>query len=755
MDVTNERDAVHEVGVGGYCQFPHLAIGADDEMLMAWVSDRIERDERGYPLRFGNEVYVRDGQRWPSPVKVVSEGGCCYKPVVTFDSSGAAWVFWSAYHCGSAGHIGWRVEAKRRTSDGWSERIIVSQKSNIEYRCSAASDANGNIFVVYESFRRGKFDIYLRRLSNSGEPAEEALISDNADNNYRPAVAVDASGAVWVAWEWCHDGRYDVLARRVAEGKLGGVVPLTHRGDFNGAVALAADAVEPLVWAVFHSVNGRENRIEARCLREDGCFVPQGADEFPRGVVAEGNLAPSAAVDGSGRLWVVFAVHQGCRECALFARSYRGGEWSNITRLTTPIPNLYRPTVKRQDRDASIAIDSKGRVWCLYVSWVPMQTHCGLKLRCLEAVEGGDYIAPQLHPAEVGEPERAQIVPPPSERYSVELDGETYSVYWGDLHGHTELSYDGNGQVDEWFMLGRERVGLDFLALTDHDRTLAEHFLARTIVSVANELNRFVTINGYEVVFDLPAIGDKCVLEFEEDAPFYWTWLHVGDVFVPRGRFHEAFKGRKILIISHDGSWTNGICETDAQNEELSPVVQVSTTHSGQVPDEFERYREGVSRRGEDYIRLEDLLKRGFRYGIVGGSDDHRRHPQVRTALYLRELTRDEIYEALKARRCYAVTMSRIVLDFRVDGNFMGSIVRSSGASPRRVFVHAEAPEPIAAIDIVKNCRTVHSRSCSSRSETIEWTDDSLTSGGCDFYYARVRLENGHLAWSSPVWFEG
>jgi len=49
-----------------------------------------------------------------------------------------------------------------------------------------------------------------------------------------------------------------------------------------------------------------------------------------------------------------------------------------------------------------------------------------------------------------------------------------------------------------------------------------------------------------------------------------------------------------------------------------------------------------------------------------------------------RELTRPAIFDALRHRRNYAVTNARIVLDFKIDGHFMGEEIQIEG-NPRIV----------------------------------------------------------------------
>ena len=40
-------------------------------------------------------------------------------------------------------------------------------------------------------------------------------------------------------------------------------------------------------------------------------------------------------------------------------------------------------------------------------------------------------------------------------------------TYWGDLHGHSQLS-DGRRSPDEYYTFARDQAELDFCALTDH-----------------------------------------------------------------------------------------------------------------------------------------------------------------------------------------------------------------------------------------------------------------------------------------------
>lgn len=118
------------------------------------------------------------------------------------------------------------------------------------------------------------------------------------------------------------------------------------------------------------------------------------------------------------------------------------------------------------------------------------------------------------------------------------------------------------------------------------------------------------------------------------------------------------------------------------------------------------------------------------------------------------ELTREAIYEALMARRCYATTGERMYLDFRVDGSPMGSEVIANGD----VSIHAEVAgtDRIRLVEVLKNNKVIHSVEGDSELEELVLTDLPRGEGyeGEDWYYLRVTQHDGNMAWSSTIWVQ-
>ena len=103
---------------------------------------------------------------------------------------------------------------------------------------------------------------------------------------------------------------------------------------------------------------------------------------------------------------------------------------------------------------------------------------------------------------------------------------------------------------------------------------------------------------------------------------------------------------------------------------------------------------------------LFDALKRGYRMGVISGSDgvdgrpgaSHPGHMGVRnvrgglTAVAMPELSRGALWSALKARRCYGTTGARILLELRAGEAAMGAEITVSSLPPFDVRVEGTAP---------------------------------------------------------------
>ena len=127
----------------------------------------------------------------------------------------------------------------------------------------------------------------------------------------------------------------------------------------------------------------------------------------------------------------------------------------------------------------------------------------------------------------------------------------------------------------------------------------------------------------------------------------------------------------------------------------------------------------------------------------------------AKNGLYVKQLSADEVYAAIKAGRGFATTGPS--LDFSVDGALMGETASVKGSASLSITVNAESPSAVLEkVDIIKNGEIL--KTFNPGSATYEETlKDDVTGSG----YYRIEVTSydsssgrRYYAWSNPVFFE-
>ncbi|MBN1672070.1 MAG: DUF3604 domain-containing protein [Kiritimatiellae bacterium] len=337
-------------------------------------------------------------------------------------------------------------------------------------------------------------------------------------------------------------------------------------------------------------------------------------------------------------------------------------------------------------------------------------------------------------------------------------------VFWGDLHGHTELG-DGTGSVDDYYRYARDVARLDFCAASEEDYLFTDASWVRFIEAARqyHEPGRFVTFLGYEWSGKVP--GDHNVYYLDDTGPlFRSSTKYVGKteylelhnegeshplcrenaVLLEIADLYKALKGKRAMIIPHVGGNKTHLRFHDP---ELEPAIEMHSVHGS-----FEWF-------------AMEALQRGYKVGLIGGGDSHDGRPgDAHTGfhfakehnglmgVYAPELTREAIWDAIFARRVYATSGERILLDFSMNEHPMGARALLENPRTERQFrIYAAGLENIARIHLIKNNTELASWSPATREAAVDYAD-SGQDNPCDFYYVRVTQTDRAKAWSSPIW---
>lgn len=328
-----------------------------------------------------------------------------------------------------------------------------------------------------------------------------------------------------------------------------------------------------------------------------------------------------------------------------------------------------------------------------------------------------------------------------------------WKLLWGDIHCHSEMSGDGSASIRGLYTYARDVSRLDFCACTDHISPSFPIQKWRKIQAAARTFNapgRFVAILAYE--WSNMYHGDKNVYFLRDDEA----------IRVPRSGQAEdlwpMLAGVDCVVIPHHPAYPVGLRGTDWTRIDPSfvPVVEMCSAHGiGEYfgnPRPYGRNKPmGPSLPGGF---AQDALARGLELGFICSSDDHSGHPGKLgpiVAVYADSLTRRGILDALRARRCYGTTGSRMILTFTADGKPMGSELQCSRPPLLRVEVHA--PAAIDRVEIVRNGKVCHTERPSGTTGRFTYRDRDMSEENV-YYYVRITQVDGHMGWSSPVFVQ-
>lgn len=260
----------------------------------------------------------------------------------------------------------------------------------------------------------------------------------------------------------------------------------------------------------------------------------------------------------------------------------------------------------------------------------------------------------------------------------VAADAALQAVFWGDAHAQSLIGC-GARTIDAFYEHARDFAANDFASHQANCFLVSGPEWAETERGTreVQRAGRFVTLLGVEWSPSSVLGGDhnlyfpgdtaplhRCSHEFVADRSDLDTDLpHVNDL-------HAHYRGTDTLIAVHVGGRT---ADLRWHEPTLDRLLEVHSTHA--TSEWF----------------LFDALRRGYRMGVTAGSDgvdgrpgaSHPGHLEVRnvrgglTAVMLPELSRGALWDALRARRCYATTGERIVLRLTTaDGARMGDEIR-------------------------------------------------------------------------------
>jgi hypothetical protein len=684
----------------------------------------------------------------------VNEGtGDLHRPALAIDAQGTIWCVWSEQRSGN-----WDlyVRSFARGVPGPIQRLTTDPFPDTNP--VMAVSPTGRIWLAWQGAQNGgRFSrIFLRALINGRWARRSVAVTPDGFNSWEPALAVDSRGTVLLAWDSYQHGNYDVFFSRYANERLSPTRALTTDPRLHIRPQIALDA-QDRTWIAFEEgsadwgkdaaqmTKGLHSERRVRLLVVDGDRLLEPPD--PTAGLPPMTEFPHATFDGAGRLWLFVRTNTNQQIWRVVGRSFDGQAWSQ--------PVAVNPSEGRQAVRMVSARDSEGGLHLLYAT--------DLRKGPFQAVHNDIYYA---QVAGGGTPAGTAALnpvswpaPPPPRPWGKTWPSHTllrHRLFWGELHRHTDINHHGrpDGALDDAYRYARDAAMMDFFATTDHlgdeplnmGLTQTTWWRAQKYSDLFRVPGAFQPLYAYERSMNAPG-GHKNVLFLRRDGPLIarrdlppYLWTRLRQAAVPALTIPHQLTGPAIDWQFHD--------------PEFQPVMEIYQGRRQNYEYDGAPQPPGVEQvwGKQSGSWAWDALARGHKIGFIASSDHFSTHMSY-AAVYASELTPSGIFEALRARRTYAAS-DNIVLDFRaVDGgteHLLGEAFTTTENPTLRV--RAIGTDVVATAEIVRNGRFVYTQKPNAREFNFEYRDGEPLTGQEAYYYVRVRQQNGHLAWSSPIW---
>lgn len=362
----------------------------------------------------------------------------------------------------------------------------------------------------------------------------------------------------------------------------------------------------------------------------------------------------------------------------------------------------------------------------------------------------------------------------------------TRHLYWGLLHGESER-IDSTENIESCFRHFRDDKATNFYGISpfeSQEETSNETWKMITQnVSEFDEADRFTTFQGFQWVgapreegirhFIYAKEGKQLLrkkdLKYNTLKKIYKTispkeLLSIPCFTMAKG-FEFNFKDYQPdveRVVEIYNSWGSSEC----LKKEGNPAPISSETKAG------------VQESAEGSIQKALLNNRRFGF-VAGGLDDRGiyadlyndgqcQYPPGMTAIIASEHSRTALFEALYNRSCYATTGERIILGLYLAGSPMGSELSTKDKHGLKVNRHlsgyAAGTARIVKLEIIRNGKTIKTFESDDYKINFTYDDmmplDKIAHDAKDkkppfvYYYIRVTQEDGHMAWSSPIWVD-
>ncbi|QBI21679.1 DUF3604 domain-containing protein [Egibacter rhizosphaerae] len=660
----------------------------------------------------------REGH-WEAPVRISHEGPAAhpaFNQEAAVAADGALEVCWQ----GRAGE-GFAIFRRRYEDGQWGAITRVSPEgTGNAWDPSIAPLPDGRLAVVWSAYSEG-YRILQRVVDRDGQGDPPRALTEGADYGVHPSLAVTSTGELWCA--------FDLVT--------------VHGHGGSGPTQLKPAGATEAPGDHLHRDTGRYIPAELRpnvsariaVVRIDDDGVREAAGELAPGLEVNPAGLPVLVADARGGLWLTYRI---MRRLPLLhyhwevaAQPLGPDGWGPVTTFAGSDAGLEEPALAADPRGgAALAWQADDRCarsleWTEgfggreqaerrahhgEVVWDAVAAPGRIREGRVRPVEGSPAASP-APVAAVHADTRTEVRPfvdAERERVTVETEGETLTLWWGDLHRHSLISRCTAGDepaLDDFYRYAWDVSEYDFWAVTDHaENTNAYQWWGiQKLADLFRVDGRFVPLYGFEWTSWL---GHQNVIygDVPRGAPIFSAEAESTDDPAKLWAALREHPDHPAITIPHHPGAVMVPYDWSYYDPDYLRAVEIFQACRGNYEDDgaFRQYSDGTL---TGTFTL-DGLRRGHRFGLLASSDHGNGASYV--GVYAPRLDRASVFEGLHARRTIAATTRGIALDFRVDGAFLGEEIVRDG--PVTLYASVRGYRDVARLEVLREGEVVAAR---------------------------------------------
>jgi len=361
---------------------------------------------------------------------------------------------------------------------------------------------------------------------------------------------------------------------------------------------------------------------------------------------------------------------------------------------------------------------------------------------------------------------------------------DTKQLFWGLLHGESER-FDSTENIESCLRHFRDEKSTNFYASSSFEEEVSNDVWKHISQNVEefDEDERYAVFSGFQWVGAPKTEGVRHIIYSKDQKPI----LRKKDQRASNlKKLYKSVQPKELISIPSFTMAKGYEYNFEDFQPEFERVVEIYNSWGSSEFTKNDGNLRPITGSGKKAVienkegSLAKALLKNLRFGFVAGGLDDRglyadfydssqaQYSPGLTAVLSQDLTRQSIFDAIHNRHCYATTGERIILGLSLAGNPMGSEL-DSGQKPglhvnRHLSGYVAGTSNLKLVELIRNGKVLTKFSPKSHILDFEYDDmEPLSDVVIDaedkrppfvFYYLRIIQDDGHMAWSSPIWID-